>query len=150
MIEVMESRRLCSAVVGEVGGIAYARAGDTLLLYGTPGDDTVFLEPAAGGALRVRGITPAAGEATADFTGVTCVLIDTGAGRDAVFKLAGVSASFIVWLGDGDDVAFDEAQSAGGQDIIFGGNGDDELFDLFGGDILIGGPGDDLIVVVQP
>jgi hypothetical protein len=148
MIETLESRTLYSADVGHIAGLTYVRTGDTLLVQGTPGDDTVILQPAPAGAagpLRVRGITLGPGgtptEATHDFAGVKSVLIDTGAGRDAVFKFEGVGASFVVWLGDGDDVAYDQADPDTGLDVIIGGPGNDEIFDFVGDDVLIGGPG---------
>lgn len=146
MVESLESRRLFSGDAGDLAGITYVRSGETLHLTGTAGDDTVILAQAAADApLVVIGIT-GAGEAAQEFAGVTRVLIDTGDGRDAVLKFAGVTASFLVQLGAGDDVAYDEAAPDSGTDVILGGDGDDELLDFAGDNVLIGGQGNDFIV----
>ena len=150
LLETLESRTMYSADVGHIADLSYVRTGDALVVQGTAGDDTVILQPVPdgpAGSLRLRGITPTAGEAFKDFAGIKSVVLDTGAGRDAVFKFAGTGASFVVWLGDGDDVAYDEADPTTGVDVIVGGAGHDELFDFNGDDILIAGPGD---FVYQP
>jgi Ca2+-binding RTX toxin-like protein len=102
---------------------------DTVTIKGTAGDDTVLVTTQDGdvrvvglaGTVLLRGFEP----------GIDRLLIDALAGDD-VIEASSSDVPLELFGGDGDD-------------ILLGGNGNDQLFGGVGDDVLIGGPGIDLL-----
>jgi len=94
-----------------------------------------------------------------EFSGVTSIVADGGAGNDTITIEPGVTVSATLNGGDGDDHLFggelgsvlhggagnDQLSGRSGNDQLFGDEGDDDLFGGAGNDTLDGGAGNDVL-----
>ncbi len=129
-------------------------AGETIIVHGDKGNDTIVILDNAGSSWEANlfgdeGDDSLTGGAKPD-------VIHGGPGADRILGLAGADK---VFGDDGDDYLFggvgddqldggdgnDWLYGGAGLDWIFGQGGDDRLFGNSGDDILVGGTGDDLI-----
>ena len=96
---------------------------------------------------------------TQEFTGVSTIVADGGAGNDSITIEPGVFISAELSGGEGDDLLFagenasilhgdagnDQLSGRSGNDQLFGDDGDDSLFGGGGNDVLEGGAGSDFL-----
>ena len=129
VVETLETRRLLSTTLD----------GDVLRVLGTPGDDSITVDLADNGAIRVD----LNGNATLhDADAFDRIRFDTGNGDDLVSVDPAVSQPTYADLGNGDDTFLGGA----GNDAVFGGLGHDALWGGIGDDTLRGEDGNDLLV----
>jgi Ca2+-binding RTX toxin-like protein len=124
---------------------AVDRAGSTLVVNGTSGDDTIVLSGRSSALSVTINGQPMAGT---PFSGVTKMVVNAGAGDDAV-NLARLSLNATANGGPGNDTltgtqADDVLNGESGHDVLDGGPGTDNLLGGDGDDTLTGGPGADV------
>jgi hypothetical protein len=102
---------------------------DTLLINGTPGDDTIILTDS--------GVTGGGG-AGLSFSGIENFSVDAGAGNDLVDGSA-LTIPVTIFGGTGNDTLIGGA----GNDSLFGEEDNDDLIGGLGADFLDGGAGSD-------
>jgi Ca2+-binding RTX toxin-like protein len=105
---------------------------DTLVVNGTPGDDTIILTDS--------GVTGGGG-AGITFSGIEAFAVDAGAGDDLVDGSA-LTIPVTIFGGTGDDTLI----GGSGDDSLFGEEDDDDLIGGLGADLLDGGAGSDGLV----
>jgi len=108
---------------------------DTLLLNGTPFDDTIILTDTSISGLG-NGVP-----FNLTFSGIDVLAVDAKAGNDLVDGSA-LTISVTLYGGDGDDTLI----GGSNDDHIYGQNGDDDLIGNLGADYLDGGDGSDGIL----
>jgi hypothetical protein len=107
--------------------------GDTLVVGGTSGDDSILVLPAQGTSVLLNG------ERYDGFTGVQRVIVFGQDGDDVIQVTGGVGIPAELYGGAGDDVLI----AGSGGSLLDGGSGDDVLRGGLGRDLLIGGAGSD-------
>jgi Ca2+-binding RTX toxin-like protein len=108
---------------------------DTLLLNGTPFDDTIILTDTSITGLG-NGVP-----FNLTFSGIDVLSVDAKAGNDLVDGSA-LTISVTIYGGDGDDTLI----GGSNDDHLYGQDGDDDLIGNLGADYLDGGAGSDGIV----
>lgn len=115
---------------------------DSVIVFGTNGDDVVTLNGDAAGT-SVLGLAAQVNIAGAEAANDR-VTVNVLAGDDVVDG-SGLAANAIQFVSDGGDD--DDVLIGGdGNDVLFGGNGDDVLIGGPGNDTLDGGPGNNIII----
>jgi hypothetical protein len=104
--------------------------GTQLRVQGTVGDDDIRISPVPGGLLVQNGSWAAMRIGNYD-----SVVVDAGAGHDAVSLAASLSVNAILYGGAGNDT-------------LTSGAGDDRLYGGLGANTLAGGAGDDVLVSI--
>jgi Ca2+-binding RTX toxin-like protein len=128
-------------VAGVFGGTAGDGQPDTVIVYGTDGDDAITVAPSAAG-VTVSGLAAT----------VTVVNSEAAHDRLAIYPLggadtvdaSGLPAGVIHLTVDGWD-GNDTLTGSAGDDTLLGGEGDDTLTGGPGDDLLDGGPGDNVV-----
>jgi uncharacterized delta-60 repeat protein len=120
-------------------------AGDTLTVFGTPGDDVIRLSVTAGGAIAVSGVAGASFPAAA----VRRVRVVAFAGNDRI-DLGALAIPSALAGDDGNDTvtgsrAGDTLDGGNANDVLVGGAGDDLLRGGGGADDLDGGRANDTV-----
>jgi Ca2+-binding RTX toxin-like protein len=130
----------------------------TLLVRGTPQDDTVTAQWTPGGMTTIT-VTLNDTPATFNSNDVRKIKVSFGAGDDDLRFGGAIWRPMVVKLGEGDDHAFtggksdivhggagnDTVNGSAGDDTIYGGDGNDVLEGAEGNDLVRGGAGDDRI-----
>ncbi len=145
LLEQLEARAVLSATVGLQTDTADATK-TALVVVGTSGSDSITLQAAAGGAVRV--VLNSVNRGTYSPTGQ--IIVNAGSGNDNVIVAAGIIRTATVSGGPGNDTLVggggnDVIDGGDGHDILRGGNGDDLLFGRGGADTLFGGLGKDIV-----
>jgi Ca2+-binding RTX toxin-like protein len=116
---------------------AWSLQGTTLLIQGTPHNDTVFIWSHSGGKVEVQINGGRTGSLSAER-----VVVYAYSGNDLVTAEGNVFIPLEVHGGDGRDSLL----GGSGADQLFGDSGDDQLFGKGGKDLLDGGSGRDILV----
>ena len=119
-------------LAGTLNGTAGDGAADTVIVYGTNGDDVI---QAFGDA---NGVTVFGLSAVVNITGAEAAndrLVVNALAGDDVVEASGLAVGSIQLTADGGE----------GNDILIGGAGNDTLLGGAGDDVLIGGPGLDIL-----
>lgn len=145
LFEQLEGRAVLSGTVGLQTDPADATK-TALVVVGTSGNDSITLQAAAGGVVRV--IFNSVNRGTYAPTGQ--IIVNAGSGNDTVVVGGGISRTASLNGGQGNDAL----TGGGGNDVIDGGegndtlrgaSGDDMVFGRAGADTLFGGPGKDIV-----
>ncbi|MGE5612557.1 MAG: calcium-binding protein [Bacillota bacterium] len=137
-LESLESRRLLSASV----------RGGTLLVTGTPGDDTITIDYNKQKSLYQVSINQSV--QTFNAKAVKAISVDAGNGNDRVTVTPRVTVNTTILGGAGNDTltggsGTDLIEGGPGNDLIHGGNGNDLLYGDAGNDTLFGDAGNDTL-----
>ncbi len=114
---------------------------DTIVIYGTGGDDVVTVS-------NINGVVTVTGLATTvtitGFEAANDRLVINGLGGDDVIEATGLGTAMLLTAngGDGNDVRVGSV----GNNVLTGGSGDDVLIGNGGQDVLDGGPGNNVVI----
>jgi hypothetical protein len=136
--ESLEPRRLLSASV----------QGGTLLVTGTPGNDTITIDFNKQKSLYQVSINKSV--QTFRARTVNAISVDAGAGNDSVILTPRVAINATLLGGAGNDTltggsSTDLIEGGFGNDLLHGGNGNDLLYGDAGNDTLFGDAGNDTL-----
>ena len=112
----------------------------TLVVQGTPGNDTIRFNPGGGKGSTVKVTVNDVAAGTFSPTGR--LIAHGGAGDDDIQEASGLSLPAWLYGEDGND----RLNGGGGNNVLLGGAGDDLLVGGGGRDLLIGGEGRDLLI----
>jgi Ca2+-binding RTX toxin-like protein len=119
-------------------------AGPALVVSGTPAADVITISQNLDGSLAVR----VNGHLrSVPFTDVPRLIVDGGAGNDAITVQASGQVDLTIFGGPGNDVITDHGA---GNDVLDGGPGNDTLRGGSGSDLLFGGAGSDHLALNGP
>jgi uncharacterized protein YkwD len=107
----------------------------TLTVMGTSAGEQIAVTQ-AGGTISVAGANQ-----TFNASSVKLLVIDSGAGNDTISVSSAVTATTIIYTGNGNDVI----HGGGGQNTIYGGGGNDTITGGTGTDVIYSGSGHDVI-----
>jgi hypothetical protein len=122
--------------------------GTALLVDGTPGNDSVLVNPAGSGSGYEISLN---GQSLGVFSGVERIIIRTHEGDDTIQVAGTVDIPTWQFGGSGNDhLNAGNADSVviggSGADELHGGSGADLIIGGLGGDHLVGNPGDDILI----
>jgi serralysin len=133
---------------GAVGSTPLAfQAGSTLLINGTPGNDSITINRAGARYIVSRGGSSPQGPQTFSISAIKSIQVDLGDGDDSFIASADVQAVYVnggsgndtISGGDGNDTL----TGASGLDSIYGGGGNDRINGGTRNDTIAGGDGND-------
>jgi Ca2+-binding RTX toxin-like protein len=123
------------------GVTARLAADGTLVVNGTPNNDSIVLTNQTGGGIRVTSNGAVINGSPFAFAAVKKIQVSSGAGNDLIY-LTDLNVPAVLVGGDGDDTL----RAGTKNDDLSGDNGGDVLEGFVGNDTLRGGAGDDLII----